>query len=190
MGWAPPALALGAVLLGATAWTFTTFNRLVQARASVDTQWAQVEVQYERRVDLVPALVAAVRGSLAQERSVLDAVAQARTAYLAAPAGSPARVRAAVALERPLGRLVAVVEASPALRSGAAAAGLMDELAGTENRIAVERRRYNERVAEYNNLVQQFPGSIVAARAGFRLRPYFEAAAPAAAPPPVGLPSP
>ncbi len=188
--WASSALALVAVLLAATWWMVTTVNRLVQARASVDAQWAQAEVQYQRRVDLVPALVAAVLGSLAQERSVLDAVAQARAAYLAAPAGSPVRVRAAVALERPLGRLIAVVEASPALRSSVVVARLMDELAGAENRIAVERRRYNERVVEFNNIVQQFPGSIVAARAGFQARPYFEAAAPAAAPPSVGLPSP
>jgi LemA protein len=137
--------------------------------------------QAEQPVRHVPVLVAL---------RPLEAVAQARTAYLAGLAGSPGRVRAAIALEKPLGRLIAVVEASPELRSSETVARLIDELAGTENRIAVERRRYNERVVEYNRLVQQFPGSIVAARAGFEVRPYFEAAASAAAPPLVGLPSP
>ncbi|HEX4835185.1 MAG TPA: LemA family protein [bacterium] len=183
-------ITLVVVFLAAAAWAVTAYNRMVAARLSVDTQWAQVEVQYQRRVNLVPALVAAARGSLVQERSVFEAIAQARAAYLAAPAGSPDRVRAASQLEKPLGRLIAVVEASPALRSSETVAALMDELAGTENRIAVERRRYNERVRGYNTLVQQFPGSAIAARTGFRPRPYFEAAAPAAAPPPIGLPSP
>jgi LemA protein len=182
--------ALAAGLLAAGAWTLVTYNRLVQARASVDAQWAQVEVQYQRRVDLVPALVAAVAGSLVQERAVLEAVAQARTAYLGAAPGSPERVRAAAALERPLGRLMAVVEASPSLHSSETVAGLIDELAGTENRIAVERRRYNDRVRWYNSLVQEFPISLVARRAGFQVRPYFEAAVPVHAPPPVSLPSP
>ena len=183
----PFVAALAAGLLAAGAWTLVTYNRLVQARASVDAQWAQVEVQYQRRVDLVPALVAAVAGSLAQERAVLEAVAQARTAYLGAPPGSPERVRAAAALERPLGRLMAVVEASPALRSRETVAGLMDELAGTENRIAVERRRYNDRVRRYDTLVMQFPVSIAAARTGFQVRPYFEAGVPAFTVPSVGV---
>jgi LemA protein len=183
-------ITLAVVLLTATAWVLTAYNRMVAARVSVDAQWAQVEVQYQRRVNLIPALVAAVRGPLVQERSVFEAIAQARAAYLAAQAGSPDRVRAASQLEKPFGRLIAVVEASPALRSSETVAGLMDELAGTENRIAVERRRYNERVRAYNTLVQQFPGSAIAARTAFRPRPYFEAAAPAATPPSVGLPSP
>ncbi len=184
------ALAAAGLILAAGAWTALTYNRLTQARLAVDAQWAQVEVQYQRRVDLVPALVAALRGALAQERTVLQALANARTAYLAAPAGSPDRVSAANALQRSLGRLVAVVEASPTLRSIDTVARLMDELAGTENRIAVERRRYNERVRAYNTLVLQFPGSLVAGPAGFAPRPYFEAALPAAAPPSVTFPSP
>lgn len=186
----PVAAALVAGVLAAGAWTLVTYNRLVQARASVDAQWAQVEIQYQRRVDLIPALVAAIAGALAQERAVLEAVAQARTAYLAASPGSPERVRAAAALEEPLGRLVGVVEASPALRSREAVVGLMDELAGAENRIAVERRRYNDRVRRYDTLVLQFPVAFVAARAGFQVRPYFEAATPALTPPSVGVPVP
>jgi LemA protein len=185
--WAVAALLGLAVVLGAAGWWITTYNRLVQARTAVDSQWAQVEAQYQRRVDLVPALVSAAAGSLAQERQVFAAIAAARTAYLGAPAGSPERVRAASALEAPVGRLIGIVEASPDLRSRATVAALMDELAGTENRIAVERRRYNDRVRVYNTLVQQIPSALVASAGGFRPRPYFDAGGPAAAPPQVRL---
>lgn len=185
--WAVAALLGLAVLLGGVGWWITTYNRLVQARMAVDTQWAQVEAQYQRRVDLVPALVAAAAGSLAQERQIFGAIAAARAAYLGAPAGSPDRVRSATALEAPVGRLIGIVEASPDLRSRAAMAALMDELAGTENRIAVERRRYNDRVRAYNTLVQQVPTALVASAGGFRPRPYFEAGGSAAVPPAVRL---
>jgi LemA protein len=183
-------LALSAVgIVAIAAWGAATYNDLVQARLSVDAQWGQVEIQYQRRVDLIPELIGAVRGFLVQERTVIEAVAQARTAYLATPPGSPDRVRAAAGLQQPLARLLAVVESSPTLRSSETVARLIDELTGTENRIAVERRRYNDRVQVYNTLVLQFPGSIVARASGFRPRPYFEAAPPAAAPPAVTLPS-
>jgi len=176
-----------AVVLGVTGWWITTYNRLVQARMAVDTQWAQVEAQYQRRVDLIPSLVSAASGQLAQERQVFGAIAAARTAYLGAPAGSAERVRAATALEAPVGRLIGIVEASPDLRGREAVAALMDELAGTENRIAVERRRYNDRVRVYNTLVQQIPSALVASAGGFQPRPYFEAAGSAAVPPTVRL---
>lgn len=185
--WAVAALVVLAVVLGSVGWWITTHNRLVQTRTAVDTQWAQVEAQYQRRVDLIPALVAAAAGSLGQERQVFGAIAAARTAYLGAPAGSPDRVRAATALEGPVGRLIGIVEASPELRGRASVAALMDELAGTENRIAVERRRYNDRVLVYNTLVQQVPSAWIASAGGFRTRPYFGAAGPAAAPPVVRL---
>ncbi len=188
-GAAVAALVAAAVVAGVGAWATATYNHLVRARLAADTQWAQVEVQYQRRVDLVPSLVAALRGYLTQERSVLEDVARARDAYLSAPPGSADRVRAADALQRPLGRLVAVVEASPQLRSNDTVLRLMDELAGTENRIAVERRRYNDRVLAYDTLVLRVPSSLVARAAGFRVRPYFEAGPGAAAPPRVVLPS-
>jgi len=156
-------------------WSAATYNRLVEARLAVDAQWAQVEAQYQRRVDLVPRLVEAVKGVLVQERTLFGELAAARAAYLSAPAGSRGRVEAANALEPPLGRLLAVVEAYPQLRSAGAVAGLMDELAGTENRIAVERRRYNDRVRIYDTLRQQFPSSLVAALGQFEPRPYFTA---------------
>ncbi len=185
-------LVLGAATAAAGfGWSTATYNRLVQARLAVDAQWAQVEAQYQRRVDLVPGLIEAVKGVLAQERTLLERLALARAAYLSAPAGSLGRVEAANALERPLGRLLGVVEAYPQLRSADAVARLMDELAGTENRIAVERRRYNERVRIYNTLVQQFPSALVAALGHFQPRAYFTAVPPSgAAPPGVTLPPP
>ena len=182
--------AVGAALVAAVAWTGVTYNHLVQVSWAVDAQWAQVEVQYQRRVDLIPRLVAAVQAVLVQERTVFDELARARAAYLAAPAGSESRVRAAATLQRPLGRLLAIIEAYPTLRSSETVAGLVDELTGTENRIAVERRRYNERVQAYNTLVLQFPSSLVAASAGFRPRPYFGAAPAGETAPAVTLSSP
>jgi LemA protein len=190
-GTAVYALGAAAVCAAAVAiWAAVTYNALVQARVDVDTQWSQVEIQYQRRVDLVPSLVAALRGYLVQERTVLAAVAEARTAYLGSPAGSTARVHAASQLEQGLGRLVAVVEASPTLRSNETVAGLMDELAGTENRIAVERRRYNDRVLAYNTRVLTLPSSVVASLGGFRPREYFAAAPGAETAPSVTLPPP
>jgi LemA protein len=178
-------LGVGLLIAG---WSVLTYNRLVQARLAVDAQWAQVETQYQRRIDLVPNLTAAVQSVLAQERTVFRDLAIARTAYLSAPPGSPDRVRAANDLERSLGRLLAVVEAYPQLRSADVIARLIDELAGTENRIAVERRRYNERVRTYDTLTQQFPGSLIASVGHFVPRPYFTAVPAAGAPPAVKLP--
>jgi LemA protein len=172
-------VAAGLLIVG---WSTLTYNGLVRARLAVDAQWAQVETQYQRRVDLVPNLTAAVRGILAQERTVFRDLALARTAYLSAPPGSPDRVRAANDLERSLGRLLGVVEAYPQLRNTDVIARLMDELTGTENRIAIERRRYNERVRTYDTLIQQFPGSLVASAGHFLPRPYFTTAASAGAP--------
>jgi LemA protein len=179
--------AAAAIVLG---WSAGTYNRLVLARLAVDAQWAQVESQYQRRVDLVPGLVEAVKGVLVQERAVVGALTRARTAYLSAPAGSQGRVEAANDLERSLGRLLGVVEAYPQLRSADAVARLIDEVSGTENRIAVERRRYNERVRVYNTLVQQFPSTVVAGFGHFQPRAYFTAAPPAGAAPAVTLPPP
>ena len=181
-------LALAAVGLLIAGWSVLTYNGLVRARLAVDAQWAQVETQYQRRVDLVPNLTAAVQGILAQERTVFRDLALARTAYLSAPPGSPERVRAANDLERSFGRLLAVVEAYPQLRSADVIARLMDELSGTENRIAVERRRYNERVLTYDTRIQQFPQSLIASAGHFTPRPYFTAVPSAGAPPAVTLP--
>ena len=170
-------LLLTLLLLGA--WTATTYNRMTRAQQAVDAQWAQVESVYQRRADLIPNLVAATQGYLAHERALFESLARARELY-AASSGSPQRVEAANQLQELTARLIAVVEQYPELRSREVVLSLMDELAGTENRIAVERRRYNERVRDYNQLVLGVPRSLVAGPFGFKPRPYFQAEADAA----------
>ncbi len=176
-------LALAGVLLVVGTWAVATYNRLVQTRQAVDAQWAQVESVYQRRADLVPNLVAATQGYLGHERLLFETLAQARQGYMNAPAGSPDRVEAANKLQQTIGSLLAIIERYPELKSRDVVLQLMDELAGTENRIVVERRRYNERVREYNQLVLGFPRSLIAGAAGFKLRPYFQAEADAASAP-------
>ena len=166
------------VLLGA--WTTATYNQLVRGQQAVDAQWAQVESVYQRRADLIPNLVAVAQGYLVHERTLFAEIAKAREQYATAAPGSPQRVNAATDLQRGTVRLIALIEQYPQLRSQEVVLGLMDELAGTENRIAVERRRYNERVADYNRLVLSFPRSLIARRFGFTPRPYFQAEADAA----------
>jgi len=168
------------LLLGA--WTATTYNRMTRAQQGVDAQWAQVESVYQRRADLIPNLVAATQGYLAHERALFESLARAREFY-AASSGSARRVEAANQLQELTARLIAVVEQYPELRSREVVLSLMDELAGTENRIAVERRRYNERVRDYNQLVLGVPRSLVARPFGFKPRPYFQAEADAATAP-------
>jgi len=169
------------VLLGG--WTASTYNRLVRGQQTVDAQWAQVESVYQRRADLIPNLIAVTQGYLTHERTLFAELAKAREQYVSAAPGSPQRVNAATDLQRGTVRLIGLIEQYPQLRSQEVVLGLMDELAGTENRIAVERRRYNERVGDYNRLVLSFPRSIVARLFGFAPRPYFQAEADAATAP-------
>ncbi len=180
----PLAVAAAIVVLAAV-WTIATYNGMVQARQAVDAQWAQVESVYQRRVDLVPNLVAATQAYLIQEREVLQAVLRARESYAEAPPRSTDRVEAADRLDKAIGQVLAVIERYPDLRSRDVVLGLMDELAGTENRIAVERRRYNERVRQYNGFVLGVPRNLIAKAAGFRAQPYFRADLDAASAPKV-----
>lgn len=150
------------------------YNRLVGLNQTVETQWAQVETQYQRRYDLIPNLVNSVEGIMGQEQAVFGQIAEARTRY----AGSGTveeKVEAANQLESALGRLLVVIENYPELRSSENVTDLMDELAGTENRISVERRRFNEVVQTYNVAVKRFPANVMAGFLGFDERPYFEA---------------
>ena len=176
-------IAAVAVLVAAGLWSVRTYNRLVRARQAVEAQWAQVESVYQRRVDLVPNLVAATQGFLRQERQIIEDLVAARQAYLAAPARTPERVVTAERLDVTTRRLLAVIERYPELRSREVVLQLMDELAGTENRIAVERRRYNERVRRYNALVMRVPHTFIARLTGFAPMPYFRADADAATAP-------
>jgi LemA protein len=150
------------------------YNRFVTLSQSADTQWAQVENQFQRRLDLIPNLVASVKGIFKQEQAVFDAIAEARTKYGGAVTVDE-KASAASAVETSLGRLIAVMENYPQLRSSENVSQLMDELAGTENRVAVERGRFNDYVKSYNLSVMTFPGNLFASVFGFKGRALFEA---------------
>ncbi|MFC1790592.1 LemA family protein [Patescibacteria group bacterium] len=150
------------------------YNRLVAQAETVDTQWAQVETQYQRRFDLIPNLVRSVEGIMSQEKEVFGALAEARTRYSGAQTNNE-RVEAAGQVETALGRLLVVMENYPELKSAENVTGLMDELAGTENRISVERRRYNDLVRDYNVTIKKFPANLIAGFFGFQPRSFFEA---------------
>jgi LemA protein len=184
------AVALAAILL--FAWFISVSNALIARELAVRERWAQVQNVYQRRADLVPNLVEVVKGFAAQERAVLEEVTRAR-ASVAGLAVTPEVVRDPEALRKfqeaqaelggALSRLLAVVERYPDLKSSQSFLTLQSQLEGTENRIAVERRRYNEAVREYNTAVTRFPGSLVASLRGFSARRYFEASPGADAPP-------
>jgi LemA protein len=141
-------------------------NQMAIKREAVNAAWAQVDVVLQRRADLIPNLVETVKGFAVQEQIVFGDIAKARSALLGAH--SPAeKIAANGQLDSALGRLLVVVENYPQLRSNENFLRLQDELAGTENRIAVERRRYNETVQDYNTFISLFPNSLVASMAGF-----------------------
>ena len=161
------------LLIAMTAGSGCSYNRFTSSEEAIKAQWGQVENQLQRRSDLIPNLVATVKGFAEQERAVLQAVTDARARM--AGATTPAdRIAAANAESSALARLLVVVENYPQLKSNETFARLMDELAGTENRLATERMRYNERLQEYNTLRRRFPSNITAAIFGFKEYPYFD----------------
>jgi LemA protein len=142
-------------------------NTLVSKNEAVKGAWSQVDVVLQRRADLIPNLVETVKGYAKQEQTVFDDIAKARSALLSA--GNPAgKIAANNQLDGALGRLLALSENYPQLKSNENFLRLQDELAGTENRIAVERKRYNDTLQDYNTYVQQFPASVFAGWAGFK----------------------
>jgi len=145
------------------------YNSLVRSHETVKAQWQQVETQYQRRFDLIPNLVESVKGMMKQEKTVFGDLAKARSQY----AGKPSPENASM-VEGALGRLLVIVENYPKLKSSENVSGLMAELAGTENRVAVERRRYNEDVKNYNQSIQVFPRNILANIFGFHQEQYFK----------------
>lgn len=163
-----------------------SYNGMVADREAVDTQWAEVQTQYQRRFDLIPNLVGAVKGYLAQEQAVFGAIAEARTHYANAKT-TDEKVAAGNQVEGALARLLVVMENYPQLKSDATVRGLTDELAGTENRIQISRQRYNEKVRGYNTSIKSFPRSILAGMFGFTPKPLFEADKEASAAPKVDL---
>jgi LemA protein len=141
-------------------------NQMAIKKEAVNAAWAQVDVVLQRRADLIPNLVETVKGFAAQEQTVFGDIAKARSALLGAH--SPAeKIAANGQLDSALGRLLVVVENYPQLKSNENFLRLQDELAGTENRIAVERRTYNQEVQDYNTFIATFPNSLVASLSGF-----------------------
>ncbi len=183
------ALVIVLVALVAYSAVVGTYNRLVRARQQVDAAQADVETQLQRRYDLIPNLVEATRAVLTQERTVFEALAQARTRYAGATPGTPERVAAANQVESALGRLLVIVENYPVLRSNETVQALMRELASTENQVAYARRGYNTAVQAYDTMIQTFPTNLIA-DGRFLPRPYFQAQPGAEQAPRVTLPVP
>ena len=142
-------------------------NTLVTKNEGVKAAWSQVDIVLQRRADLIPNLVETVKGYAKQEQTVFGDIAKARSALLSA--GTPQeKIAANGQLDGAIGRLLLIVENYPQLKSNENFLRLQDELAGTENRIAVERKRYNDTLQDYNTYVQQFPNNIFAGWAGFK----------------------
>lgn len=160
-------------------WFGSTFvshrNEMVRKREAVNSAWSQVDVVLQRRADLIPNLVETVKGFATHEEKVFGDIAAARAAMIGAKTPSE-KIAANGALDSALGRLMVVVENYPQLRSNENFLRLQDELAGTENRIAIERKRYNDTLQDYNTYIGLFPNNIVASLSGFtRNDAYFKA---------------
>lgn len=164
----------------------STYNRFVGMKQDVDSKWAQVENQLQRRFDLVPNLVGAVKGLTKQEQAVFGEIADARTRYAGAQNQSD-KVQAANQFESSLGRLLVITENYPALQSSQLFSDLMVQLEGTENRIAVERKNYNDTVQSFDTSLQRFPGGMVARIFGFSPAEYFKVSEDAKANPQVNF---
>ena len=176
-------LAVVAILI---VYVFVSYNSLVTLNESVDAQWAKVETQYQRRLDLIPNLVNSVKGILTQEQKIFGELADARTRYSGAQNANDKAI-AASQVESSLGRLLVIVENYPALASSQNIKDLMTQLEGTENRVSVERTRFNDEVKAYNVTIKRFPKNILAGMFGFGERAYFQAAAGAENAPKVEL---
>lgn len=165
---------VGVLVLGGLFY-WTTYNGLITASENVDNQWAQVETQYQRRFDLIPGLVVLVKGAMAQEEDIFLGIADARTRYSGATSIDD-KAAAATAMEGALGRLLVVIENYPQLKSLENVQTMMVQLEGTENRISVERKRFNDMVRDFNIKIKQIPAKWIASSLGFSDRKYFESA--------------
>ena len=169
-----PALIIIGVLVLLVLWFVAIYNGLIGKRNRVDNAWSQIEVQLKRRWDLIPNLVETVKGYAGHEQRTFERVVQARNASQAAT--TPAQQAGAEnLLTGALRQLFAVAEAYPELKASTNFSDLQDQLADSENKIAVSRQIYNDSVLTYNNAVQQVPSSLVAGLTGFRTREYFDA---------------
>jgi LemA protein len=183
-----------AIVIVAFAWGVGVNNRIVTAEVGVNEKWAQVQNVYQRRADLIPNLVETVEGFAAQEKTVLEEVTQARASVGSIKAtpellNDPAAFKKFQDAQNQLGgalsRLLITVERYPELKSNQNFLALQSQLEGTENRITVERQRFNEAVRDYNLRVRVFPASIVAGLRGFREKPFFESTPGSETPPKV-----
>lgn len=163
---------IGVVVVGVL-YSWSLYNGLVKANENITGQWAQVETQYQRRFDLIPNLVNSVKGIMAQEQKVFGDLADARTRYAGA-VNTDAKVAAANDVESSLGRLLVIMENYPQLRSSETVLTLMAQLEGTENRISVERSRFNDFVRTYDTKIKGFPANVFAPVFGFKEKAYFE----------------
>ena len=177
------AVFLSLILLGFVLWGTRIYNNMVTMSESVTSQWGNVETQYQRRADLIPNFVETVKGAAAFEQSTLTQVIEARakaTSVTIDPANMTAEnmqqfQQVQDGLSSALSRLMVVVEQYPELRATQNFRDLQIELEGTENRISVERRKFNEVALSYNSFIKQFPQRILAGMFGFQAKPYFEA---------------
>jgi len=165
---------IAGVILLAVFWYIGIYNSLIMLNEEVSNKWAQVETQYQRRVDLIPNLVATVKGAAGFEKSTLEEITRLRSQWQAAPTAEQ-KVETANQIESALSKLLVVAENYPQLTATKNFQSLQDELANTENKVAVERGRYNDAVKTFNARIKTFPSSIVAKRLGYTDRTYFKA---------------
>jgi len=162
------------------------YNRIVSEEQQVESAWSQVENQLQRRADLIPNLVETVKGYARHEKGVFDDIANARAAMLGASSRAD-KIQSANQLESAIGKLISLSEAYPQLKADGNFQRLMDELAGSENRLAVERKRYNDAVQQYNTDIKGIPGAWWAKIGGFQPKEYFKAESGAKAVPKVSF---
>jgi len=170
-------IILGAIVVGVGLLVLGSYNGLVSAQETVKNKWADVQTQYQRRIDLIPNLMETVKGSSEFEQETLQAVVEARSAWAkAGQSGSiNEQVQAANGFDSALSRLLVTVEAYPQLKSTEAYRDFMTQQEGTENRVAVARRDFNDAVRGYNTLVRRFPSNIIAGMFNFQSMESFKA---------------
>ncbi|HVF19970.1 MAG TPA: LemA family protein [Mycobacteriales bacterium] len=174
--WAVPAGIFAFVLLLLVLPAIGSYNGLVDKEEAVDTEFANLDTQLQRRYDLLPTLAEAVKASLRQEQAVFGEIARARTQYGGSGGSVEDKAAASQQLEGALARLLVIIEQYPELRSNERIGDLQVQIEGTENRIAQSRRDYNLVVQDYNKTIRRFPRSIFAGMFGFERKPLFEAA--------------
>lgn len=177
--WLVPVLVVAGILLVLVLGYISIYNSLVKMNESVNNQWAQVETQYQRRVDLIPNLVSTVEGAKNFEKSTLTEITALRSQWQTASTVNE-KVNTANQLESAISKLLVISENYPDLKSNQNFLALQDELANTENKVAVERGRYNTAVRDFNAKIKTFPSNMVAGNLGYIDRDYFQATTPGA----------